>query len=64
MLFRSSAMVRALASPERIRELSPGLRRDLLELIILDHAMLPRVVSSLPATSLPAMVPSIDCELS
>ncbi len=27
-----SAMVRALASPERIRELSPGLPRDLLEL--------------------------------
>ena len=26
------AMLRALASPERIRELSPGLRRDLLEL--------------------------------
>ena len=28
------------------------------------RAMLPRVVGSLPAISWPAMVPSIDCELS
>ena len=41
-----------------------ALRYDVIVLRSTVRAMLPRVVGSLPAISLPAMVPSIDCELS